>query len=258
MYDRLEDTPVYKEMIRLAIEKARAEVLAEALKEGQLIALRELLLSLVQIRFPKLSCLAKRLVSTIDDASMLQNLFLKISMAANLEEARQYLRESSKENSMESELRAATQEDYEAVCALLAQVDRIHAEALPEFFRPVEGPARSREWFAAILADEHAALFVAEQQGTLLGLIRCLVRTTPALPMIVPRRFVQIEDLVVSEPFRHQGVGQSLLEQAHQWACEQGIAEVELGVWEFNASARSLYEHLGYRTTRRVMRKQLL
>src|SRR5947209_20199766 len=114
MYDRLEDTPVYKEMIRLAIEKARAEVLAEALKEGQLIALRELLLSLVQIRFPKLSCLAKRLVSTIDDASMLQNLFLKISMAANLEEARQYLRESSKENSMESELRAATQEDYEA------------------------------------------------------------------------------------------------------------------------------------------------
>jgi ribosomal protein S18 acetylase RimI-like enzyme len=185
-------------------------------------------------------------------------LFLKISMAVNLEEARQYLRESSKENSMESELRAATQEDYEAVCALLAEVDRIHAEVLPELFRPVEGPGRSREWFAAILADEHAALFVAEQQGTLLGLIRCLVRTTPALPMIVPRRFVQIEDLVVDEPFRHQGVGQALLEQAHQWACEQGIAEVELGVWEFNASARTLYEHLGYQTTRRVMRKQLL
>src|SRR5437588_2630910 len=159
---------------------------------------------------------------------------------------------------MEGVLREASQEDYEAVCVLLAQVDRIHAEALPELFRSVEGPARSREWFAAILADEYSALFVAEQQGTLLGLIRCLVRTISALPMVVHRRFVQIEDLVVSEPFRHQRVGQTLLERAHQWAREQGIAEVELGVWEFNASARTLYEHLGYQTTRRVMRKQLL
>jgi|SRR5947209_3297350 len=156
-------------------------------------------------------------------------------------------------------LREALQEDYEAVCALLAQVDRIHAEALPEVFRPVEGPARSKEWFAAILANEDTALFVAEQQGILLGLIRCTVRTTPAVPLVVvARRFVFIEDLVVSEPFRHQGVGQTLLERAHQWAREQGIAEVELGVWEFNASARALYEYLGYRTTRRVMRKQLL
>ncbi|HZU02045.1 MAG TPA: GNAT family N-acetyltransferase [Ktedonobacteraceae bacterium] len=258
MYDRLQETPLYKEITRLATEKALQEGHQEGLREGELRAVRGLLLSIVQARFPKLSYLAKRLVSTIADSSTLQNLFLKISMAANLEEARQYLRESSKENSMESELRAATQEDYEAVCVLLAEVDRIHAEALPELFRPVEGPARSREWFAGILADEHAALFVAEQQGTLLGLIRCLVRTTPSLPMIVPRRFVQIEDLVVGESFRHQGVGQSLLERAAQWACEQGIAEVELGVWEFNTSARALYEHLGYRTTRRVMRKRLL
>jgi hypothetical protein len=80
---------------------------------------------------------------------------------------------------MESVPREASQEDYEAVCALLAQVDRIHAEALPEVFRPVEGPARSREWFAAMLAAEHTALFVAEQQGTLL--VRCLIACGEAI-----------------------------------------------------------------------------
>lgn len=90
MYDRLQETPVYKEMTRLATEKA--------LQEGQLIASREILLSLVQKRFPKLSRSAKRLASTIDHTSTLQNLILKISTASNLEEARQYLRESSKEN----------------------------------------------------------------------------------------------------------------------------------------------------------------
>ena len=50
---------------------------------------------------------------------------------------------------MESVLREALQEDYEAVCALLAQVDRIHAEALPELFRP----GRSMNTSATALRD---------------------------------------------------------------------------------------------------------
>jgi hypothetical protein len=70
-------------------------------------------------------------------------------------------------------LRAATQEDYDAVCTLLAQGDHFHAEALPQIFRPIEGPARSREYFESILAKENAAIFVAELQGSLIGMIQC-------------------------------------------------------------------------------------
>ena len=102
MYDRLQETPLYKEMTRLASERAREEALKEALKEaekarkeayqeGQLKALREMLLSLVQTRFPKMSGLTKRLASTIDHTSTLQALILKVSMASNLQEARQFL-----------------------------------------------------------------------------------------------------------------------------------------------------------------------
>jgi hypothetical protein len=97
MYDRLQETPVYKEMTRLATEKARAEALKEA-EEARKKDLREMLLTIVQARFPKLSRSAKRLASTIDHISTLQNLVLKISTASNLEKARQHLRESSKEN----------------------------------------------------------------------------------------------------------------------------------------------------------------
>ena len=109
MYDRLQETPLYKEMTRLASERAREEALKEAEKareealkeaekarkeayqEGQLKALREMLLSLVQTRFPKMSGLTKRLASTIDHTSTLQALILKVSMASNLQEARQFL-----------------------------------------------------------------------------------------------------------------------------------------------------------------------
>jgi len=69
---------------------------------------------------------------------------------------------------------------------------------------------------------------------------------------------VLIRTAVVSEHFRHRGVAQTLIKRVHQWAREQGVTEVELNVWEFNTSARSLYEKLGYQTTRRIMRKQLL
>jgi ribosomal protein S18 acetylase RimI-like enzyme len=158
---------------------------------------------------------------------------------------------------MQFVLRTATQEDYDALCTLFAQLDRVHYRALPEFFRPVEGPTRSHEFFTEILANDDAGLFVAEHEGSLVGAIHCYIHSAPRVPFIVPRRFVHIEDMVVDESFRHRGVGQALLERVHQWTQEKRLTEVELAVWEFNTPARSLYEKLGYRTTWRRMRKKI-
>lgn len=154
-------------------------------------------------------------------------------------------------------IRAATSEDFEAVCALYDQLAGVHAQALPFFFRPGEAPALSHEWFTALMANEQAALFVAEHQQTIIGMVHCYVHTTPAVSVVVPRRFVHIEDLVVSKHVRQQGTGQLLIERVHQWANEQGIKEIELDVWEFPTSALSFYQKLGYQTTRRHMHKQL-
>lgn len=159
---------------------------------------------------------------------------------------------------MELVLRATTSEDCEAVCALYDQLVHVHAQALPHFFRLLEGPAHSREWFTEMLANAEAALFVAAQQEILIGMVYGYVHTTPALPMVVPRRFVHIEDLIVSEPARRQGVGHLLIERVQQWADEQGVKEIELDVWEFPTSALAFYEQLGYQTIRRHMSRQWL
>ena len=154
-------------------------------------------------------------------------------------------------------LRVATYKDFEGVSGLYDQLDDVHIQALPHFFRPVEGHARSREWFAEILADEDAAIFVAEQQETIIGMVHCYVDMTPSISIVMPRRFVHIEDLVVSQNIRQQGIGKMLTEHVHRWAFEQGIREIELDVWEFPASALTFYEKLGYETTRRRMIKRL-
>jgi len=62
---------------------------------------------------------------------------------------------------------------------------------------------------------------------------------------------------VVAERARHQGIGRALVERAHRWAAEQGVAEVQVVAWAFNAAAIGLYEQLGYATARRTLWRAL-
>ena len=52
---------------------------------------------------------------------------------------------------MDVRIRNATMADYDALCALFEQVDRLHAIALPDTFRPISGPARERDHLQRML-----------------------------------------------------------------------------------------------------------
>ena len=77
--DILRDTPVYQ------------EVLAEGEEKGKLEAQHELLLDIVQERFPEIASLARRQADTIEDPEMLRRLIVKISIVKTSKEAEQYL-----------------------------------------------------------------------------------------------------------------------------------------------------------------------
>jgi ribosomal protein S18 acetylase RimI-like enzyme len=155
-------------------------------------------------------------------------------------------------------IRPVTLEDFDAVNTLFERMDRVHAEALPDLFQRGEGPARSHEWFAWMSENPDACMLVAEAQGIPVGLVLCTIHSSPALPLFVPRRYGHINELIVRESFQGQGIGQRLIQRIHEWAQEQGVAEIELDVYEFNTKARRLYEYLGYQTMRRTMRLRLL
>jgi ribosomal protein S18 acetylase RimI-like enzyme len=154
---------------------------------------------------------------------------------------------------MEYSIRQATLDDYDPVNAVLAEVDAQHREALPHVFRDPGGPARSGEYLASIIEDEHDTLLIAERLDQVIGLIHACIREARDIPILVPRRYAVIESLVVAAGSRRCGVGRALMEAAHRWAQEQGVEQIELGVWEFNQGALAFYEKLGYRTAIRRM-----
>ena len=155
-------------------------------------------------------------------------------------------------------IRQATMADYVELCAVLDEGDAHHRKALPHLFRQPDGPARSRAYIASVIDNPYACFFVAERDGRIVGALHILLRETRDIPILVPRRFAVIENLIVSKPSRRTGIGRALMERAHQWALEQNVTEVELNVWEFNKSARALYVELGYETTKRSMNKLLV
>ena len=52
--------------------------------------------------------------------------------------------------------------------------------------------------------------------------------------------------LYVAIAHRRQGLGRAMMQHAHHWAKQQDYGQIGLQVFEDNASARSLYEQMGY------------
>jgi ribosomal protein S18 acetylase RimI-like enzyme len=154
---------------------------------------------------------------------------------------------------METTIRRATPEDYPSICKLLEEIDALHRDHLPERFQKYEGPAREQEYFAGLLNDPGVALFVAEQDGALMGYGHANIAEAPAIPLFVPRRYGVVDEIVVSSACQNRGVGTQLMDSMHNWAREMGATSVELNVYEFNETAIRFYERLGYRTVSRKM-----
>lgn len=160
---------------------------------------------------------------------------------------------------MEVSIREATEEDYNELRALFAQGDTFHARALPHIFRDAGNPTWPASFISALSSDENGALLVAQDRngGGLIGMLHTTIRVAPDHPSLVPRRWAEIESLIVREGYRRRGIGRLLMAGAHEWARGKGLEYVQLNVWEFNRHAIDLYAKIGYETLSRRMGKKL-
>jgi ribosomal protein S18 acetylase RimI-like enzyme len=158
---------------------------------------------------------------------------------------------------MDLVIREATPLDYENLCELFDEADKLHRDHLSERFQEPNGPARDKEFILGLLADQTVEIFVVESDGKLLGLVQVEVKVSPPMSIFVPRCYVVVDTLVVKEGFRQQGLGQKLMDKVHHWAISKGASDVELNIYEFNQEAIAFYRKLGYEAISRKMSKPL-
>ncbi len=87
LYDVLQESKAYQKIKQEGLE----EGLLRGRKEGELQALRQTILTIIQARFPKIVRLAKKQTAVVDDPAVLQELITHIITAQTEEEARQHL-----------------------------------------------------------------------------------------------------------------------------------------------------------------------
>ena len=136
-------------------------------------------------------------------------------------------------------IRAARPEDAATLAALAAAVGREPGGWLlnTDGWRSV---AEERRYLRALRRHPDAAVFVAEDDGAIVG------RLSIARDPHQASRHVADLGLMVADGHRRRGIGRALLEQAVAWAREAGVRKLELHVFPWNEPAIQLYEQFGF------------
>jgi RimJ/RimL family protein N-acetyltransferase len=100
--------------------------------------------------------------------------------------------------------------------------------------------ADERRYLKAIRRYPHAAVFVAEDTGTVVARLSLARDQHPASAHVADL------GLMVAATHRRQGIGRALLETAVLWAREADVEKLELHVFPWNEPAIRLYERFGF------------
>ena len=144
--------------------------------------------------------------------------------------------------------------DRAEVNRLLYQSTVIHSAGVPDFFVPLEESVNEKVYGDVLAADDQVLFCADKEDGTLCGVCHLSLRSHSGW---VEMKNVHVENIVVDEVCRGQGIGHALMAEAERIAKEWGAVQLNLMCWAFNDGARRLYESLGMREQRSILVKDL-
>ena len=97
-----------------------------------------------------------------------------------------------------------------------------------------------RRYLRALRRYPHAAVYVAEDEGRIVGRLSIARDQHPASYHVADL------GLMVAATHRRRGIGRALLDAAVEWARESGVQKLELHVFPHNEPAIQLYERFGF------------
>jgi ribosomal protein S18 acetylase RimI-like enzyme len=127
----------------------------------------------------------------------------------------------------------------EAITSVTPELVGAFARLLPQ-----QGPGTRRptaEQLEAVVGAPTNTLLVArDDQGAIVGTLTLMILLTPGAT------FGFVEDVVVDEAARGQGIGEALVRECLRLAAEQGASRTELHSGDHRQPAIRLYQRVGF------------
>lgn len=133
--------------------------------------------------------------------------------------------------------------DYEDVRILVRQIHELHLSNRPDIYN--DGESFPKEYFEKVLSDANNLNYVYIENKKIVGVLNATLQHTNPLPIIKPRTYYFIENLVVDKNHRRKGIAKKLFNYLTLKAKENNIDSIELNVWSFNTEAIKFYESMG-------------
>ncbi len=155
------------------------------------------------------------------------------------------------------EIRKLTEADYFSALELFFELDKLHADARPDWFveRDKEAIFPQAPFHAGINDSDCLFLGAFDTLGTMVGLVRATLWEDSG--MVKNLKNVCLDNIYVRPQFRHQGIASEMYRTVELWAKELGAQRVELHVWAFNEAAMAAYRSWGMKPQRYVLEKEI-
>ncbi len=142
--------------------------------------------------------------------------------------------------------------DYDAVDCLMQKLHKVHVLGRPDLYVDMEHPYSKQE-FEALVKDENVISILAEEEQNVLGI--CVVKMRER-SMMVDMSTAYMDDLIVEDSCRRQGIAEELFCYAEKEAKEKGAKRLDLMVWSFNEDAIAFYKKMGMTPQRYIFEKK--
>ncbi|MDR3287936.1 MAG: GNAT family N-acetyltransferase [Peptococcaceae bacterium] len=134
----------------------------------------------------------------------------------------------------------ASGEDCEKIYPLICALARGHVTGSGRVYRPPY--EEYKETFNLILNDKRKQYYVAKDGDNVVGVVGVALHQS----LVEAGNFANIDELVVDETHRRQGIGQRLLAACAAFAKERGCQNITLTSGNARIGAHTFYEKNGF------------
>jgi GNAT superfamily N-acetyltransferase len=143
-------------------------------------------------------------------------------------------------------VRQADAADAAIISLLNADVQAVHAAALPWRFKPPSADTFPPAAAAALLAEPANLIFIAELDSVAGGYAYAEHIRRPESSAQYAYEMIYLHHISVRPAHRRNGLGRALIEALRAAAEERGVSLLALDVWSFNEEARAFFARRGF------------